>query len=240
MNDEQGKKFSSALGMVSEKLDRGLYHSVQEFKSDVDLTFVHAMTHNNPGSVKHEAAKRLRTLFEDTMKTPCILCGIGKREFRSPLCKWCDKPITGPFYRGGGMNSRSFACPKCYHRFIKGKENDDSNHDWVKLTSNPEEESWVQCGKCHGWLHQICGLYNDRQDKNDCKYCCPKCLVNEKKAMQLQNSVEPTVSTKPPGAKELPVTELSNFLEEQIKARLIERKQELVKEISTSHVSVKL
>ena len=38
------------------------------------------------------------------------------------------------------------------------------------------EEGWVQCDDCQGWVHQICGLFNKGNNKDDAAFHCPECL----------------------------------------------------------------
>ena len=38
------------------------------------------------------------------------------------------------------------------------------------------EEGWVQCDDCQGWVHQICGLFNKGNNKDDADFHCPACL----------------------------------------------------------------
>ena len=38
------------------------------------------------------------------------------------------------------------------------------------------EEGWVQCDKCEGWVHQICGLFNKGRNDENRGFLCPYCL----------------------------------------------------------------
>lgn len=42
-------------------------------------------------------------------------------------------------------------------------------------------EPWVQCDRCNGWVHQICALFNAREDSDatDVPYACPLCRIDE-------------------------------------------------------------
>jgi len=42
---------------------------------------------------------------------------------------------------------------------------------WIQM-----EEGWVQCDDCQGWVHQICGLFNKGNNKDDAAFHCPACL----------------------------------------------------------------
>jgi len=53
------------LGSIKKKLEKGEYHAIKDFHSDVNLTFDNAMTYNELGSVVYDMAKELKTKFED-------------------------------------------------------------------------------------------------------------------------------------------------------------------------------
>jgi hypothetical protein len=90
------------------------------------------------------------------------------------------------FYIGG--NNQYFWCNQCNNELdnktpielidltvakadLKKKKNDEVH-----------EESWVQCDVCEKWIHQICGLFNTRQNKeHHSEYCCPLCLLDKRK-----------------------------------------------------------
>jgi hypothetical protein len=44
------------------------------------------------------------------------------------------------------------------------------------------EEGWVQCDRCEGWVHQICGLFNKGRNDEDRGYLCPHCLMHGEQA----------------------------------------------------------
>ena len=44
-------------------------------------------------------------------------------------------------------------------------------------------EPWVQCDRCSGWVHQVCGLFNARKNSllpEDAQYVCPPCRLVER------------------------------------------------------------
>eukprot|EP01138_Halocafeteria_seosinensis_P008764 gb/GECG01008958.1/.p1 GENE.gb/GECG01008958.1/~~gb/GECG01008958.1/.p1 ORF type:complete len:1563 (+),score=226.99 gb/GECG01008958.1/:1-4689(+) len=44
-------------------------------------------------------------------------------------------------------------------------------------------EPWVQCDRCSGWVHQVCGLFNARKNAllpEDAQYVCPPCRLVER------------------------------------------------------------
>jgi E1A/CREB-binding protein len=101
-----------------------------------------------------------------------------------------------------------------------------------KKNDEVNEESWVQCDSCERWVHQICGLFNTRQNKEDqSEYCCPKCLYEKRKAAAI------TPNAKPLYAADLPRTLLSEWLEKNITKKVERRKRELAEEKAESEVS---
>jgi hypothetical protein len=241
------------LGTIQKKLDSGTYHAIKDFQSDVNLTFDNAMTYNEPSSVVYDMAKELKIKFECDYKKleqlldeedrerrnnerACVLCGCEKRLFEPPVffcngMNCASKRIrrNSHFYIGG--NNQYFWCNQCFNELdektpielidltiskgeLKKKKNDEVH-----------EESWVQCDVCERWIHQICGLFNTRQNKeHHSEYCCPLCLLDKLK----ENPVERP--PKPPGAVDLPRTNLSEYLENHLKRRIDQKRRSLAAE----------
>lgn len=94
------------------------------------------------------------------------------------------------------------------------------------------EESWVQCDDCERWIHQICGLYNTRQDKeNKSAYSCPLCLLEKRK-----KSGDPPNLPEAPSANDIPRTKLSDWLERDVHKRVDIRMKELAEEKAEAEV----
>jgi hypothetical protein len=247
------------LGTIHKKLDSGAYHAIKDFNSDVNLTFDNAMTYNEKGSVVYDMAKELKTKFEVDYKKmvqqletedrerrqnerACVLCGCEKRLFEPPVffcngMNCASKRIrrNSHFYIGG--NNQYFWCNQCYNELdnkipielidltiakadLKKKKNDEVH-----------EESWVQCDVCEKWIHQICGLFNTRQNKeHHSEYCCPLCLLDKRKDKSF------TLPPKPPGAADLPRTNLSEFLETHLAKRIVQKRRQLTEEKQKTEV----
>ncbi|KAK4802068.1 hypothetical protein SAY86_000271 [Trapa natans] len=56
------------LGTVKSKLEKNLYHGIEEFATDVRLTFSNAMLYNPPGNDVHRMADQLNKIFESGWK----------------------------------------------------------------------------------------------------------------------------------------------------------------------------
>jgi E1A/CREB-binding protein len=101
-----------------------------------------------------------------------------------------------------------------------------------KKNDEVHEESWVQCDSCERWVHQICGLFNSRQNKeHHSEYYCPRCLLEKRKTTDI------TPGIKPLSAADLPRTTLSEWLEQSITKKVEQRKRELAEEKSQTEVS---
>lgn len=249
------------LGTINRKIDTGGYHTIEDFSSDVRLTFENAMTYNEEGSVVHGMAKEMKEKFNEERQKliteleseekerrknerACVLCGCEKLQFEPPVyfchginCASSSKRIhrNRHYYVGG--NNQYYWCNQCYNEL-----DDDVQIDMVDVSFNKadlkkkkndevHEENWVQCDECDRWVHQICGLFNARQNKDSgSKYVCPHCLLSDMK--KGKTKPQSTALT----AEELPRTKLSEWLEKQIESKasvkyvkLAKEKQELEK-----------
>eukprot|EP00804_Cyclotella_cryptica_P015047 CCRYP_000634-RA/>CCRYP_000634-RA protein AED:0.01 eAED:0.01 QI:1424/1/1/1/0.66/0.5/4/88/1434 len=242
------------LGTIQKKLEAGSYHSFGEFKSDVRLTFENAMKYNEERTVVHEMAKELKKKFdvdykklikqlekehqEDSKKAQaCGLCGCEKLNFEPPVffCNGLNCPSkrirrNTHFYI---TSDKQYAwCNQCFNELGNEIDLGTSKLKKVELTKrkNDEthEESWVQCDDCERWIHQICGLYNTRQDKeNKSAYSCPLCLYEKRK-----KDGDPKELPKAPSANDIPRTKLSDWLEKDVLRRVNDRLNEIAKEKS--------
>merc|ERR1712238_230405 len=85
-----------------------------------------------------------------------------------------------------------------------------------KKNDEVREESWVHCDKCNRWIHQICGLFNTRKNKDQTsEYVCPRCTIKERKEKGLTEGTSRT-----PMAEDLQRTKLSEHLEEHVRKQM--------------------
>jgi Bromodomain/TAZ zinc finger len=247
------------LGSIQKRLENGAYHTIEEFQADVILTFDNAMTYNEKGSVVYTMANELKVKFavdyqklllqleeEDKERRQndraCTLCGCEKLLFEPPVyfcnglnCQSQRIRRNSHFYIGG--NNQYFWCSTCYNELddkipIELVDMSIMKGDLVKKKNDEvHEESWVQCDSCERWVHQICGLFNTRQNKeHHSEYCCPKCLCSKRK--EQNEPIEP----KPLCASDLPRTTLSEWIEKNITKKVERRKRELAEEKAQSEV----
>ena len=97
-----------------------------------------------------------------------------------------------------------------------------------KKNDEVHEESWVACDTCGRWIHQICGLFNTRQNKDQrSEYDCPRCTINKRKAAA---TAEANQQSSTPGAEDLPRTRLSEYLERHIREMSVVKFKEFAQE----------
>ncbi|CAA7014927.1 unnamed protein product [Microthlaspi erraticum] len=123
-------------------------------------------------------------------------------------------------------------CNPCYNRsrtkftlldvsITKAKMLKKNNAD------NQNIEEWVCCGSCGKWQHQICGLYNVHKDEDKtADYICPYCLLEERKSINKTGFISDNSDL---GAKDLPETILSSFIEKRLFRRLKEERLQTAK-----------
>eukprot|EP00548_Thalassiothrix_antarctica_P005641 CAMPEP_0194137570 /NCGR_PEP_ID=MMETSP0152-20130528/7459_1 /TAXON_ID=1049557 /ORGANISM="Thalassiothrix antarctica, Strain L6-D1" /LENGTH=1691 /DNA_ID=CAMNT_0038834663 /DNA_START=284 /DNA_END=5359 /DNA_ORIENTATION=- len=232
------------LGTLKKRLENGCYHALEDFESHVNLTFENAMLYNPEGSVVFNMAKEMNVKFkvdyenlirqlnleEDAKRKngeACSLCGCEKLLFEPPVfyCNGLNCPskrIRRNSYYYVGSNNQYHWCHQCYQELKEGQQLDlgESTLKKEQLTKkkNDEvhEESWVQCDKCERWIHQICALFNTRQNKDQrSEYTCPRCTIEDRKTKGIADGTSTT-----PMAEDLQRTKLSERLERHVRKRV--------------------
>lgn len=175
----------------------------------------------------------------------CSLCGCEKLLFEPPVfyCNGMNCPSKrirrNTYYYVGGNNQFHW-CHQCYgdlkdNQTIEiGDMSAKKSQLMKKKNDEVHEESWVQCDKCERWIHQICALFNTRQNKDQrSEYTCPKCTIETRKA-------QPTIKrSRIPMAKDLPRTKLSEWLEDAVRGRTENFLQNFAKDkADTENISV--
>ena len=109
----------------------------------------------------------------------CTLCRCVKLLFE-PLVHFCNG-LNCPSKRIRRNSHYYHWCNSCYSKL-------DDNYATVKKSDMKEkndeqpEKSWVQCDCCNRWMHQICGLFNARKNKElKSEHKCPFCTLDKRK-----------------------------------------------------------
>eukprot|EP00980_Cylindrotheca_fusiformis_P006205 scaffold1327_cov124-Cylindrotheca_fusiformis.AAC.9 len=232
------------LGTIRKKLENNCYHSLEDFEQNVHLTFDNAMMYNPEGSVVYNMAKEMKEKFaadyavlmteleaeEDAKRRngeACLLCGCEKLLFEPPVF-YCNgqncpsKRIRRNSYYYVGGNNQYHWCHQCFQELKDGKTMELGDitirKEQLLKKKNDEvhEESWVQCDRCERWIHQICALFNTRQNKDQrSEYACPRCTIEDRRK---KGKTEGTSST--PMAEDLQRTKLSEFLEAHVREKM--------------------
>lgn len=224
-----------------------------QFEADVNLTFDNAMLYNAEGSVVYNMANEMKSLFEGDFKKmmqqihveaeekrkngdACALCGCEKLLFEPPIfyCNGLNCQSTrirrNSYYYTG--NTSYHWCHVCYQDLKEDKaivmaDATFQKKDLLKKKNDDvHEESWVQCDKCERWIHQICALFNTRQNKDQqSEYTCPRCTIDDRKR---KGTLEPQSTT--PMAEDLERSKLSDYLEEHVRMKVKQKFDVLAKE----------
>eukprot|EP00940_MAST-03C_sp_MAST-3C-sp2_P001074 g1074.t1 len=243
------------LGTIRKKMSRGLYKTPQKFYADVKLTFDNAMTFNPEGTDVHDIAKRFMEQFDkdfdDTMEkvrleeqqqreksSACTMCGGEKFTFEPQVyyCNRCAQKIRRNSHFYTTQDNKAHYCHSCWTHYLKPEFEFNGNMirkaDLSKRKNDKvEQEAWVQCDKCDGWLHQICCMFNNRNNSSDSsvKYTCPHCV---RKSLREKGSEGPLdTSNVYQDADRLPENIFSKFLQERINSFIERSEMEMSTEI---------
>ncbi|CAH2033413.1 unnamed protein product [Thlaspi arvense] len=162
----------------------------------------------------------------------CQLCAVERLVFE-PLpiyCSPCGVRIkrNAFHYSVAAGESWHYVCATCYNESRENSVSVDGTcipKARLEKKKNDEQvgEGWVQCDKCQAWQHQICALFNSRRNHGEAtKYTCPSCYIQEVE----QGERRPLPQSTIPGAKSLPVTSLSNHIEQRLFKNLKKERQE--------------
>ncbi|KAM5561856.1 putative histone acetyltransferase HAC-like 1 [Rosa sericea] len=148
----------------------------------------------------------------------CQFCASGRLLFAAtPLyCSNCGGRIKerANYYSTPTEHGAKYCfCSRCYNNTRSGDislgDIKVSKATLAKKKNDEEiEEPWVRCGRCEGWQHQICALYNGKCDSEE--YVCFKCVLKE---MEFGEHKPKNVGF---CAKDLPTSMLSDHIEKRL------------------------
>lgn len=119
-------------------------------------------------------------------ESQCKVCHMNKLTFEPPslYCYGCGQRIkrNQTFYAPPPHpDLRGCWCHPCYNQAgpsIVVEAHQVLKTAFIKKKNDQvEEEAWVQCDLCEGWVHQICGLFNKGRNQDDRGFICPECLL---------------------------------------------------------------
>jgi len=238
-------KYPMDLGQIRKKLESGSYYfEVDKVKEDVILTFQNAITYNAPGQEVHKVAKEMKEIFLKSWKAmneeirkeqeekrrdggACPLCACDKLLYEPPIY-YCNGTCNGQrirrnsYFYTGGRNMYHW-CTNCF-----AEMKDEEIHIGGTVLRKSElikkkndevaEEPWVECDRCNRWVHQICALFNGRNNQGDAvKYYCPECtLVRRRESGNMAPTCQPL------SARSIKHTKFSEFLEQRVQKKFDE------------------
>lgn len=162
----------------------------------------------------------------------CQLCALEKLAF-SPMplyCSSCGARIKNhaTYYSTNDATCDQFCfCTTCYNKCHRGNFTlQGLSIPKTNLVTNKNNlvtvESWVQCGRCEGWQHQICALFNDKKDLGgEAEYLCPNCYLQDLE----YGGHMPLPRSSSLDASNLPQTLLSDHLEQRLFRRLKQERE---------------
>jgi len=145
----------------------------------------------------------------------CNICGEKCIKFESPVllchgsCMGRIKRNAVYYVSGDGM---MLWCQRCYSAlpqcvveavpFAEPPRPAITKRNLLRCKSDEEvSEPWVECDSCHKWVHQVCGLYNDRYEDEEVeedgqktavspKYECPRCRLESRALESIRQQQE--------------------------------------------------
>ncbi|XP_020525743.1 histone acetyltransferase HAC1 [Amborella trichopoda] len=184
------------------------------------------------GPTKSKAEQR-QAMQNSSNQSRCQLCCMENLSFALAVyCNLCGLHVKRDaiYYITSNGGKQSYICPRCF-RGARGESIEVEGFQVFKSNfvekKNIDElnEEWVQCSGCGSWNHQICALFNNRSYSGQTEYVCPYCFLQEVEG----GKRNPLPQSDLHSAKDLPMTILSDQLEQRLLRRLNWEREERAK-----------
>ena len=209
-----------------------------------------------------EVAKKMKKMFDADWKRvqaemskeeehrknqgeTCALCSNGVLLYE-PTSYYCNGAACNgqrirrnSFYYCDARNKYHW-CHVCYGDLKDGEplemaECTLQKTDLVRKKNDEQhDEPWVGCDECPRWVHQICALFNGRKNQGETTvYHCPFCVLASRQKLKQDDS-----TAKIRGAKQIPHTRASAFIEKRVRDKLRVEQERLAVEKGCSVTEV--
>uniref|UniRef100_A0A7S2W510 histone acetyltransferase n=1 Tax=Mucochytrium quahogii TaxID=96639 RepID=A0A7S2W510_9STRA len=247
------------LTTIRRRLEGSFYKTMKAFAADMLLVYDNAILYNPEtpdGFGVNETAKEYAQTFVNdfnklllelkaeenikrTNKDACRLCGGGQFTFE-PAVLYCNGKCNSKIKRNAQYyttpDNKMFWCVPCYNNYLKDRiPTEDGNEiekSKLEKKKNAElaEESWVQCNQCNRWFHQICAMFNSRNEESkNSQYYCPMCILRYLDKYRIDRIPESRTNTRGFRAKDLQRTKFSDYIEERLTGRILKERKEQAK-----------
>lgn len=220
------------LGTIGLKLDQGdEYRSFEEFCEDVCLVFDNAIRYNPKDNEVHIMAKKMKKYFQKHLQDSCCLCGHADKLFceKKYACNHCNRNINRQWHFYSDKENNYHLCSRCHNKLGSCGEIPTEYVGKLIRRKNKDEartELWVECGKCTRRLHQICALFDARENKDQrLRFTCPWCT-------------DASCTGTAPMAQDLHRTKLSDHLETHVRKKAEAWLHTFAKEEADAQVSM--
>ena len=98
-----------------------------------------------------------------------------------------QKIRRGASYYVDTQTKENHYCQTCYNKMgthsyvtLEGGMKVKKSSLQKLVNDSHSDEPWAQCDRCDGWVHQICALFNGRENADNHDFVCPHCVKEEK------------------------------------------------------------
>jgi hypothetical protein len=196
--------------------------------------------------VKKAMAKAAKEKQAKNSDNVCAICYGEHFKLQTPIytCNGkCQQRIRRNAHYFVDPTAKVHFCLQCYNDLppsttvnlggTTGEVSVTKNDLKKKKHDEDVDEDWVECEKCKKWVHQICGLYNQKLDKNKkgqapivrkgfvekYEFYCPMCLLKKMNDSNLQKHERLTKKSNKCAA-DLEQSNMAHYIEEMLNRKL--------------------